>query len=154
MRQSLQRYLPELVLLASAGAFAVLLAELIILDHFEGVQNIAPAAATAGIVLCVLAVVLRGRGAVVVAALFALIALAGVIGVYRHLDEREGSLSLSIVTTAFAHDGDDHDEDDDHDHDDDEDHDHEPPPLAPLGLSGSAMLSALAALAIRRVPSA
>ena len=147
MRQTLQRYLPQLVLLASAGAFAVLLAELIILEHTEGVQRIAPAAATVGIVLCVLAVLLRGRGAAVFAALFAVIALAGVIGVYRHLDEREGSLSLTLVPTALAHDDDDEERDDD-----DDDHEHEPPPLAPLGLSGNAMLAALAALAIRRDP--
>lgn len=137
----LRHHFPALVLLANAGAFAVLLAELAILDHFDGFQLVAPVAALTGLVACLLAVVLPSRLPLLMVVPLALVALAGLVGVYRHLDERDADLPLLTAPAALAHDdGDDKDEDEDDD-------EHEPPPLAPLGLSGSAMLGVLAATA-------
>lgn len=141
------------MLLANAGAFAVLLAELIILEHADGIQLIAPSIAAAGMVLCLAVVLLRGRLALPIAVLFVVLSFGGVFGFFRHLDEREDGLSLLAVPVAEARDqahpggplAINRDNDDDRDDDDDDD----PPPLAPLGLTGTAMLSALAAIAIR-----
>jgi len=150
---TIRRYLVELVLLANAGAFAVLLAELFILEHTDGFQLVAPVSAATGLVLSLVAIVVRGPARMAVAAAFVILAGSGLIGVTRHFSERDGGLSFALVSTAAAQPGSDDDDDDrsgrrgGDDDDDDDDDDEDPPPLAPLALSGSAMLGALASLA-------
>lgn len=147
-----RRYVVELVLMANAGAFAVLLAELLIIGHTDGIQLVAPVSASTGLVLSLIAIVLRGPARYATAAAFLILSGAGLIGVTRHYLEREDGLSVSaLVATARAQSGSNDDNDNSgrgsDGNDDDDDDDSEPPPLAPLALSGSAMLGALASLA-------
>lgn len=154
MRARVATYLPQLILLANAGAFAVLLAELLIMGHTDGIQRIAPATAAVGMALCVVAAVLPARLRFAPAGLLVALSVTGFIGFAQHMDEREDGLSGLFQSS----DDDDDDEDnsgrgnsDDRDEDrDDDDDDEDIPPLAPLGLSGTALLSAVAALAAPR----
>ena len=149
MRARIATYLPQLILLANAGAFAVLLAELLILEHTDGIQRLAPATAAVGIALCLFAVFLPARLRLAPAVPLLALSVTGLIGFVQHLDEQEDGISGLFQ----ANDDDDDDDNsgrgnsDDDDRDDDDDDDEEPPPLAPLGLSGTALLSAIAALA-------
>lgn len=148
MRQRVADFLPQIILAANAGAFAVLLAELIILEHWDGIQRLAPVTAAAGIVLCGAAIVLPARMRIVPGVLLFALSATGLVGFTQHMDERDGGFG-----SLFSSDDDDDDDNSgrgnsrDRDRDDDEDDDDaEPPPLAPLGLSGTALLSAIAAL--------
>lgn len=140
---SLRRYLVELVLLANAVAFSVLLAELAILGHSDGIQRVAPVAASTGVVLSLAALFLRGPARYATAAAFVVLSAAGLIGVAQHLgesgDDDDESEQAQVRSRA--------DEDDDEEDGDEEDDDDDPPLLAPLALSGSAMLGVLASLA-------
>ncbi len=147
MRDRIATYLPQLILLANAGAFAVLLAELIILEHTDGIQRLAPATAAVGIALCVFAAVLPARLRVAPAAVLLALSVTGLIGFAQHLDEQEDGLG-----GIFQSDDDDDDDNSGRGNRDDDDDDDEPPPLAPLGLSGTALLSAIAAMAAPRRP--
>lgn len=142
--QRIAGHLPELVLLANAGAFSVLLLELLLLGHTDGIQRVAPVTAASGAFLCMFAVITPRRLRVAPAVFLLLLSGAGFVGFARHLDERDASL-FSVSTVRG-------DDDDDGDNsgsggDDDDDDDAEPPPLAPLGLTGTAGLSAIAAFA-------
>lgn len=147
MRQRVADFLPQIILAANAGAFAVLLAELIILEHWDGIQRVAPVTAAAGIVLCCAAIVIPARMRIVPGVLLLALSAAGLVGFTQHMDERDGGFG-----SLFSSDDDDDDNSGrgnsrDRDRDDaDDDDDAEPPPLAPLGLSGTALLSAIAAL--------
>lgn len=140
---ALRTRLPELVLLANAGAFAVLFAELLLMEHTDGIQLVAPAATASGAALCLVAVVLPGRSKWLVAALLSGLSTTGLVGFVQHMDER-GGLSLSALNE-------DADDDDDHSGPGrgggDDDEDELPPPLAPLSVTGTALLGALAAAA-------
>jgi hypothetical protein len=154
MRERIATHLPQLILLANAGAFAVLLAELLITDHTDGSQLIAPVAAAIGIALCGIAAVLPPRLRLAPAAFLVVLSISGVVGFYQHMDEWDGGLSGLFQSS----DDDDDDDDDrnsgrgsgDEEDEDDDDDDAETPPLAPLGISGTALLSALAAFAVPR----
>lgn len=152
MRSRVSEYLPELILIANAGAFAVLLAELLIMEHTDGIQRVAPATAAIGMGLCVVAVVLPARLRLAPAILLAALSLTGIIGFAQHMDERDDGFAGLFQSNEDDDDRDDNsgrgNRDDDRDRDDDDDDDdEEPPPLAPLGLSGTALLSAIAAFA-------
>lgn len=147
---TIRRYLVELVLLANTAAFGMLLAELLILEHTDGIQLVAPVSAATGLVLSLVALAVRGPARMAVAAAFVILAGSGLIGVTQHFSERDGGISFGLVSRAAAQS--DRGDDDrsgqrDDDDDDNEDEDDDPPPLAPLALSGSAILCALASLA-------
>ncbi len=145
MRDRVATYLPQLILLANAGAFAVLLAELLIMDHTDGIQRLAPLTAALGIALCTVAIFLPARARFVPAVLLVVLSGAGLIGFIRHMDEREDGFSGLFQSSDDRDDNSGRGNSDDRDRDDDDDE--EPPPLAPLGLSGTALLSAIAAFA-------
>jgi len=145
---TIRRYLVELVLLANTAAFGMLLAELLILEHTDGIQLVAPVSAATGLVLSLVAIAVRGPARMAVAAAFVILAGSGLIGVTQHFSERDGGISFGLVSSAAAQsDRGNDDRSGQRDDDDDEDEDDDPPPLAPLALSGSAILCALASLA-------
>lgn len=148
MRARIGDYLPQIILLANAVAFALLLAELLITEHTDGTQLVAPATAVAGILLCLVALAIPVRLRIVPAILLVALSVTGIIGFVQHMEGEEDEDSRAVQ----ANSDDDDDEADERDDDDDDEED--PPPLAPLGLSGTALLGAIAALAApsRREP--
>jgi len=129
MRLLRERF-PELVLLWSALSFFVLLLELLLVGHTEEAQLVGILAAGLGVLASLLAL---GGGALRKAALLLLffVGLAGLLGTFVHFEEG--------WEEAYEYEY--------------EDEESRPPPLAPLGLTGTALLAALAALARREVTS-
>lgn len=146
----IRAHLPELVLLGTAGGFAITLAELLATDHADGTQAIAAIAAGIGLALCLIGLLARSRIILRTLALgLLLLSIAGPVGVFLHAGgEVEASEATVPVETVVALDDDDDDEGRERaDDDDDDDDDEGIPPLAPLGLSGLGLLGAAAVLA-------
>lgn len=150
-----QRQFPRLVLVGLALGFAVLLAELLITNHTDGIQLIAPVSSAVGIALSLAALMLRRRG-VLLAVLFGLLTVTGLVGVFEHNEERFGgeasrpnTTSVRQVSARFAAQGNDEDEANEAPSFRERGEGERTPPLAPLSLSGLALLGALATLARR-----
>ncbi|MBM3268031.1 MAG: hypothetical protein FJZ01_10330 [Candidatus Sericytochromatia bacterium] len=142
---------PQLVIAGVLLGFALILAELVLIEHTEKKQLVAigatllgAAAAGAG-----LAAPAGFRGAIAVALVFA--GLAGIPGTVLHYAEareeaekrlRKGAESL--LPGGPAHASEEHEEDEKKK----KEH-HGPPPLAPLSVTGLGLLGALAVLARR-----
>jgi len=127
----LRRRFPEIVLIWSAVSFFVLLLELLLTGHTEELQLVGVIAALAGVLAALAGLgspALR-RAALVV---LSLVALAGVAGTLVHL--REGAEEKAEYAYEY-------DEDEAY-----EEGEGAPPPLAPLGLAGTALLTGLAIL--------
>lgn len=127
-----QTRFPSLVLLGVAAGFVMLLAELLLTGHTEGTQRIAVLMSVLGIGLGLMALWVSGwlRGLVIAG--FALLALAGVYGALEH---QEGGEGREAQTQRFIRERGEGEA--------------TPPPLAPLSLSGLALLGGLATLAKR-----
>jgi len=125
----LKKRYPDLVMLWIAGGFFALALELLITRHTEEVQLVGVAAALLGGVVAVLALFTRGLRTLWLVG-FALVALAGLVGTGVHWSEAgdEGGYA--------------YEDDDGYEEDEDEGEEGAPPPLAPLGLSGLAVLGA------------
>ena len=130
--ETLKKRFPEIVLLWSAASFFVLLLELLLTNHTEELQIVGVAAALAGTVAALAGL---GPSALRWAALVVLVfvALAGAAGTLVHW--REGAEERAEYAYEY-------DEDEVY-----EEGEGAPPPLAPLGLSGTALLAGLAILA-------
>jgi len=140
--QSLIRsHLPELVLVGAGGGFAITFVELLVSDHGEGTQAIGLIAAGIGAALCLIGLLVRSRIILRTLAIgLLLLSISGPVGVFLHAGgEVEASEAPSAIEDGPALNGDEDDDDDD----DDEG----VPPLAPLGLSGLALLGAAGVLA-------
>jgi len=126
----LKRRYPELVMLWIAGGFFALALELLITRHTEELQLVGVAAALLGGVVAVLALFVRGLRPLWLAG-FAVVALAGLVGTGVHWKEAgdEGAYAAG------------YEYDDEYEEDEDEG-EGAPPPLAPLGLTGLAVLGA------------
>ena len=75
-----------LILAFTAGGFLFILAELLLERHWGGVQTIAPVSAVIGLVLVLLA--LTWRRAVPTAVLFLLLGVTGLFGTFEHFESR------------------------------------------------------------------
>ena len=129
--ETLKKRFPEVVLLWSAVSFFVLLLELLLTNHTEELQLVGVIAALAGTIAAIAGLgspALR-RGALVA---LSLVALAGVAGTLVHL--REGTEEKAEYAYKY-------DEDEAY-----EEGEGAPPPLAPLGLTGTALLAGLSVL--------
>jgi len=126
----LKKRYPELVMLWIAGGFFALALELLITRHTEEVQLVGVAAALLGGAVAVLALFLRGLRTLWLVG-FAVVALAGLVGTGVHWSEagEEGGYAGGYY-------------EDDDEYEDDEGEEGAPPPLAPLGLTGLAVLGA------------
>jgi hypothetical protein len=165
----IQQHFYTLLMLMLAGGFALLVAELLLTEHTDGIQLVAVAASVAGLLLTVAALVVRGRGAMVVAVLLLLLSATGVLGAYEHLEsaqEESARHQPSEVTTqqvAFRADDDgDDDGDDDAQQENSEGNEADkegaeggeeegeaaPPPLAPLSLVGLSLIGAMAVVGL------
>jgi len=128
--EMLRQRFPEIVLVWSAVSFFVLLLELLLTNHTEELQLVGVIAALAGTIAAIAGL---GSPALRRAALVALslVALAGVAGTLVHW--REGAEERAEY--AYEYD------------EVYEEGEGAPPPLAPLGLAGTALLAGLAILA-------
>lgn len=128
-----QTRFPTLVLLGVAAGFGMLLAELLLTGHTEGTQRISVLTSVLGIGLGLMALWVSGwlRGLVIAG--FALLALVGVYGALEHREGGEGREAQTQVRFISER----------------EEGKATPPPLAPLSLSGLALLGGLATLAKR-----
>ena len=146
--------LTSLLLLFLAGGFLILLAELLLTDHTEGIQLIAVAASTFGALLALAGLKAKGSVRNVLAILFLVLAISGLVGAFEHFEERfeeeeetkapivlrqnSGRMGMASIPYRL---------DQDEDEEDEEEEEESPPPLAPLSLSGLSILAALALLA-------
>ncbi len=166
--------LTTLILASLAGGFLLLLAELLLAGHTEGVQLVGVTASILGILLALVGLKARGTARNVLAVLFLVLAISGVVGAFEHNEERfEGEeakapilLNQSAGRTetnlniAYRMDSDDGNEGKEGEaregseageageagEEGEEEGESNPPPLAPLSLSGLSLLGALALL--------
>jgi hypothetical protein len=83
------RFVP-LLLLMIAGGYAVILAELMITNHTEGIQLVGVIASALGIVLALVGMFMRGGAATAVAVVLIVLSLSGVGGVINHASSDDG----------------------------------------------------------------
>lgn len=149
----------SILMLFSAGGFLMLLVELLLTHHTDGIQLVAVAATILGLGLSLLALGTKGRARLAVAMLFLLLSASGLIGAYEHYEESEGGEKSAFVQTAKAADeeseatneqqgeGAKNQENGIPAENGAEGGEEVPPPLAPLSLSGLALLGTLTLLA-------
>jgi hypothetical protein len=154
----IRRNFTTLVLWSVLAGFALMLAELLITEHYDGItQLIAPLSCGVGILL-VGAALLRWPGRSGIAVLLLLLSLTGLFGAFEHFEEGgeeegearapTGTLVMHVsneaaeeaVTISAS-------EENEAGEAEGEEEEGNPPPLAPLSLSGLAFLGALGVLA-------
>ena len=156
LQMSARRYLPEWTLLAVGLGFVVLLAELLMTGHTKGSQAIGVAAALLGVALAAAGLVGPGRARVWVGVLMLVLSVSGLVGMAEHAETRAEGASRRAFAERFGPD----------------EREllqtfgtrggpevgragreplrrrrAEPPPLAPLSLSGLALIGAAATFA-------
>ncbi|BBL83373.1 hypothetical protein TthAA37_21860 (plasmid) [Thermus thermophilus] len=133
MRPWLRKRLPDLVALFALAGLSLTGVELLLMGHTEGVQLLAPLAAFLGAFLAGMGLALR-RWALAFALALVLLAPVGLFGLFQHLEE-----ALEAGAPAVYRWVDEEGEGWEEGREGEE----TPPPLAPLSLSGLALLAAL-----------
>ena len=152
-----RRHLTTLLLLLLAGGFAVILGELILYKHYDGIQLIGLISTIAGLVIVLWGLFAKGGTRITLAVLMLLLSFAGVMGVIQHNEGEEGAEGARMPPlAAAATDGDVANRQIALPADDDGGPEQRgaggesaPPPLAPLGLSGLALMGAVILFAKR-----
>jgi len=175
LQTMVRRNLFNLLLAFLLGGFGMLLAELLLTNHVGGTQNVAIVASSVGAIAIFLGFWAKGVLRHLLVLLLLALSLSGLLGVREHLEEgREGSETyVPAAVTAARPAGyqrigsgagvdvertpqqpDEEHEDDmrDEEYEDSmrgesEDGEAVPPPLAPLSLSGLALMGAVILLA-------
>ena len=149
------------------GGFAMLLVELLITNHIDGIQNVANVASLVGAVAILLGFFAKSTFRHLLVLLLLLLSLSGLLGAWEHLESREGgeartpaALTISQdgyqtianragtnVERATQQEGDEGNEAGERGGR--EGGEGSPPPLAPLSLSGLALMGAVVLLAKR-----
>lgn len=155
----IRRHMTAILLLLLLGGFVMLLAELLLTGHVDGIQNVAVIASVVGAVGVAAGLFVEGTVRHVVALLLLVLTLSGLLGVRQHFESSsaEAFMSIETVTTAISvyqpiadarstnpKPQQDEREDDERKRSDSES---APPPLAPLSLSGLALMGAVVLLA-------
>lgn len=143
LTKKVRENLPSLVLIGVLAGFAVVLAELLLMEHNEGKQVVAIGASMLGLVAAGLALVASGSLRGLMAAALLVVGTAGLAGTVMHVAE-----AREHAQEAREHAAGEHRDRDGHGKDEDEE-EHAPPPLAPLSVSGLGVLGALGAVARR-----
>ncbi len=167
LTQYVRRHFTTLVLLSVLAGFALILVELLVTQHYDGIQLVAPISCGVGILLSATALWFApGRSAIAV--LLLLLALTGLFGAFEHQEEGgeeearasttvvmqvsdEGSESPTTVSESEAGENEvgeaESIERGERGEGEGEEEEGNPPPLAPLSLSGLAFLGALSVIA-------
>lgn len=153
LRRVVQQYFYTILLLMAAGGFVMLVIELLITNHTDGIQLAGVIASAIGLILAVAALFLTSLQARnILAILFIVLSVSGLIGVLQHFNARgeEGETALNVAGAASYQPVSLRSEDDDENPGEARGDESEavPPPLAPLGLSGLALLGAITLLGI------
>lgn len=153
-----RKYLTPILLVLLAGGFLVVLGELFLYRHWDGVQLIGFSATIAGLLFVVLGIFAKGGLRKALAVLLVLLSVSGLIGAYEHLESANGeggeaqrpvleqvassnaALALAVqprsdLERAPAQEGNESGEGQGGG-------EAAPPPLAPLSLSGLALMGA------------
>ncbi|MEZ4767449.1 MAG: hypothetical protein R2844_03380 [Caldilineales bacterium] len=167
--QSIQSFVQRrywtLMMLFLIGGFAMLLVELVITNHTDGIQLVAVAASLAGLILAGVGLIASPKLRPIVAVLFLVLSLTGVIGVIEHQEaggeEGERAARPALTTNASASgaaialsrslQGGDGDEDSPptRDFQGPPPGESAPPPLAPLSLAGLSLMGTVVLLGRR-----
>ncbi len=150
-----QRHVWSLLMLLIAGAFALLLVELIVTQHTDGIQLVAVGASAIGLILAGVSLLAPPSWRRALAVLFLALSLTGVIGVVEHQEARNkdrreaalvapsGNTTIRIADSQqegggrgerFGPPG---------------GGESGPPPLAPLSLAGTSLMAAVLLLGRR-----
>lgn len=156
----IRKNFPEVVLAGAAGGFLMILAELIITDHLDGIQLVAVVASVIGLVVSAAGFLLRGAASRAGAIVLVLLSISGLVGAFEHYETSQEEATATQHGLAVGQeyryiDSDDQDEDNaageegeaGAEGEEGEEGEAAPPPLAPLSLSGLALLGAMAMLA-------
>lgn len=145
----LQDRFPELVVGMVVGAFALTLGELLLMGHSEGKQIIGMVMSAVAMGALVLGLLVGPRIRKVLLGVLCVVALSGVFGTIEHVEEAQEHRENAererqeLALSSPSEDGEAHEEG----------KTHGPPPLAPLSVSGLALMGGLGLIA-RKAPRA
>lgn len=164
----LQRFLAQrqdtILLLLLAGGFAVVLGELVLYQHWDGTQLIGFSATVVGMLAVLAGIFVKGTLRTVIGLLLVVLSISGLIGAREHLEAAKGeamsprpalvqqSTLAGAQEIAYRPGGLAQEEEDEAGEDREggeggESGEEVPPPLAPLSLSGLALMGAVILLA-------
>jgi hypothetical protein len=122
----IQRHWAALLLWLLAGGFVMVLAELLLAAHTDGVQLVGVVASGVGLLLTLAALAVGRRARYTVAVLLLVLSVTGLLGTLQHFQARA--------------------ENDDARSEQRDESKGVPPPLAPLSLSGLGLMAVIATL--------
>ena len=103
LKQMIARNYYTLMYLLIAGSFLGLVAELVWTEHWDGIQLVGLLASVAGMVLAAIALFAPPRMRQVLAVLFVILSISGIVGTIEHNEERgEGEASAPVIMAATA----------------------------------------------------
>ena len=103
LKQMIARNYYTLMYLLIAGSFLGLVAELVWTEHWDGIQLVGLLASVAGMVLAAIALFASPRMRQVLAVLFVILSISGIVGTIEHNEERgEGEASAPVIMAASA----------------------------------------------------
>ncbi len=167
LQAMVRRNLITILLVLLLGGFVMLLAELLITNHVDGIQNVANVASIVGAAAILLGFFAKGMFRHLLVLLLLVLSLSGLLGAWEHLESSEGGEAQAPAALAVRSDGyqtisngagadvertlQDDDEGEEAreggEGGEREGGEGAPPPLAPLSLSGLALMGAVVLLA-------
>ena len=103
LKQMIARNYFTLMYLLIAGSFLGLVAELVWTEHWDGIQLVGLLASVAGLVLAAVALFAAPRMRQVLAVLFVILSISGIVGTIEHNEARgEGEASAPVIMAATA----------------------------------------------------
>ena len=103
LKQMIARNYYTLMYLLIAGSFLGLVAELVWTEHWDGIQLVGLLASVAGMVLAAIALFAPPRMRQVLAVLFVILSISGIVGTIEHNEARgEGEASAPVIMAATA----------------------------------------------------
>lgn len=94
-----------ILLLLLLGGFAMLLAELLITNHVNGIQNVANVASLVGAVAILLGFFAKGTFRHLIVLLLLVLSLSGLLGAWEHLESRESGEARAPAALATSQEG-------------------------------------------------
>ena len=135
-----------LIMLLIAGGFATIVAELVWTNHTDGIQRVGVIASIVGVLLGLAALFVRGNARLVVAGLFLVLSISGLMGVFQHTEARSGEEEAYRLAAPGGYQPasyrlqEEDEEGEEGEGGEAGESGEAVPPLAPLGLSGLALM--------------
>lgn len=152
LKRVVRQYFYTILLLVTAGGFVMFAAELLLTGHTEGDQMVGVIASVIGLILALAALFLTSpQIRNVLAILFIVLSISGLIGVLEHAAARgeEGEEAMNAADAAgYQPVSLRVQEEDEREGEARGESEAVPPPLAPLSLSGFSLLGAIVLLGI------